>query len=106
MKHHPKALPIPPRALERTKAKEGMRVWVVEDDAEIALRADILPTPEAWGVMLVDVVHQLAADFDRRGITDYMDAVTRITGAFAKEFERSLHALEAQNLVPDPAQTH
>lgn len=90
--YHRLALDIPPKALERDGAREALRVWIVDDDAEVAFGPKALPDPEAWGVLLVDIARQVAFGFNSQGIMDYEKAITTIFNTLAAEFERAVTA--------------
>ncbi len=89
---HALALEIPPKALVRKDAREALRVWVVDDDAEVAFGPQALPDPAAWGVLLVDIARQVAFGFNNEGIMDYEEAITTIFNTLAAEFERAVTA--------------
>jgi hypothetical protein len=86
------ALEIPPRALEREGAKEALRVWVVDDDAEVSFGPKALPDPASWGVLLVDIARQVAFGFSKDGEMSYEDAITQLFNTLAAEFERAVTA--------------
>lgn len=54
-----KFLDPPPAAKRDPKAFELLRVWVAEEEQQVALRAGAWEDPYAWGVVLADLARHI-----------------------------------------------
>jgi hypothetical protein len=81
------ALQIPPSALEKGGA-EVLRAAIVEGELVMSLRR-AFDEPEAWGMLLGDVVKHVAQIYATETPLNKEDAAKRIVEAFAKEMASS-----------------
>lgn len=81
-----RALPIPPAALQSTRARELLRVWVIDEDVPVVLDATIWDDPGYWGILLVDLARHAAAAYEATG-KDGEAVLQRIKQVFVAEWD-------------------
>jgi hypothetical protein len=80
-----KELPSPPDAAADPEAVELLRAWVVAGDLHCSLRTGGFTDPGTWGVLLADVVRNVARALREQEGRDPPDTVQRIRTAFEHE---------------------
>jgi hypothetical protein len=79
-------MPIPPCPGPGSSSVDIARVWAADGELHVSLTADVWEDPAAWGIMLVDLAHQVAQAYERsRGIT-LQQALARLREGFDDEW--------------------
>jgi hypothetical protein len=78
-------LPTPPDAAADAGATELLRAWVIDQALQCTLRTGAFEDPATWGVLLADVVHQVADACAEHEGRDAAQTVRLIRAAFDAE---------------------
>jgi hypothetical protein len=89
----PNTLPIPAPAIRDPRSKEMIRVWIAEKGLHAALNIGIweeheLDEPNAWGIMLADVVRHIANAHQEEYGRDPREVITTIRTALERELAK------------------
>jgi hypothetical protein len=79
-----KELPSPPDAATDPEAVEMLRAWVVDGALYCSLRTGGFTDPGTWGVLLAEVVRNVASALEEEG-KDPRDTIQRIRATFEHE---------------------
>jgi predicted RNase H-like HicB family nuclease len=88
----PRELPIPPIALAYPSI-EMIRVWLANQRQHIALNIGFwevrgIDEPLAWGILIADMVHHIAAAHEAEYARDRQETITRILNALQAEMDQ------------------
>jgi hypothetical protein len=78
-------LPTPPDAAADAEATEVLRAWVIDQALECTLRTGAFEDAATWGVLLADVVRNIAAACAEHEGRDRAETVRLIRAAFDAE---------------------
>ena len=78
---------IPPGALADAGAKEILRCWIANRGLHVTLDP-AFDTPDAWGMLLVDVARHAARAFAAQKLCTEAEALKRIRELFDAEWRR------------------
>jgi hypothetical protein len=78
-------LPTPPDAAADAEATELLRAWVIDQALECTLRTGAFEDVATWGVLLADVVRQVAEACAEHDGRDRAETVRLIRAAFDAE---------------------
>lgn len=84
-----KALPIPPEAKCDPKSLEMLRAWLADGDLSVALNIGFwadreLNEPDAWGLLLSDVVRHIAHAHEQEYGRDPRETIVAVREAFER----------------------
>ena len=82
----PRALVIPPGALEDAEGAEVLRAWIANKGLHVSL-APAFDSPEPWGMMLVDIARHAARAMAAEKICTEAEALNRIRAIIDAEWE-------------------
>lgn len=82
----PRALAIPPGALEDAEGAEVLRAWIANKGLHVSL-APAFDSPEPWGMMLVDIARHAARAMAAEKICPEAEALNRIRAIIDAEWE-------------------
>jgi hypothetical protein len=77
-------LPAPPDAGDPT-AMEVLRAWLIAEQLQCSLRADVFEDPASWGAVLADVARHVALALQEADGSDSGGTLRTIGEAFARE---------------------
>ena len=80
----PREQPIPPDALANDEAVEILRAFVVDGGLSVAFTRGF-DDPSMWGMLLVDIARHAARAYDKEGVMDEGEALSRIAEMFEAE---------------------
>ena len=78
---------IPPGAIADPGSKEILRCWIAHGGLHVTLDP-AFPTPEAWGILLADLVRHAARAFAAQKTCSESDASMTIRAMFDAEWTR------------------
>jgi hypothetical protein len=84
-----KPLPVPPPAARDPKSVEMMRAWIAEGDLHVALNIGFWVNqdanePDAWGLLLSDVVRHIANAHEQRYGRDPRETIIAVQEAIER----------------------
>jgi len=80
-----KELPSPPDAVNDPEAVELLRAWVVDGALHCSLRTGGFTDAGTWGVLLADVIRNVASALQEQEGKNPRDTIQRIRTAFEHE---------------------
>jgi hypothetical protein len=78
-------LSIPPAAEKDPKSVEVLRVWVADKSQHVTIRADLWRNPEAWGIVLADLLRHVANAYQQQSGLKFDETVQVIKDMFDRE---------------------
>jgi len=87
----PRALAIPPGALNDPDAGEILRAWIASNGLEIAF-LKVWDEPDNWGIFLADLARQAARVYAQEGKISEAESLARIRRALNGEWDRPADA--------------
>jgi uncharacterized protein (DUF2267 family) len=89
----PNTLPIPAPAIRDSHSIEMIRVWIAEKGLHAAVNIGIweaqdLNEPDAWGIMLADVVRHIANAHEEEYGRDPREVITAVRQALERELAK------------------
>jgi hypothetical protein len=87
-----KELPAPPDIIDQPDATELLRVWVVDQTLYCSIDSGAFPEPATWGVVLADLIRDLAQALQDRAGKDPQEVIQQIRA----QFEAEIHASSAE----------
>lgn len=76
---------VPERVLQAEQKVEIARLWVADGRQVVVLSPSVWSDPACWGLMLVDLAHHVAAQYEPLG-HDRQKTLERIRAAFDAEW--------------------
>jgi hypothetical protein len=76
-------LPMPDAAQKDMNSFELIRIWIANNDQHFSLRTEVWEDPAAWGIMLSDLVKNLANTYEGNPA----ETIERIKEAFDLEIK-------------------
>ena len=83
----PKELAIPEDAWRDPGSAEVLRAWVVDGGLQVSM-VRAFAEPDAWGVLIADIVRNAARIYEREGHCSEAEALTTIKKTFDAEWAR------------------
>lgn len=80
-------LPIPPAAIADAKSGEMLRAWNANQRLHCTLNVHVWEDPGNWGILLADVVRQVANAKNESDGSDLTTTIERIRELFAAELD-------------------
>ena len=73
-----KELPVPIEVQQDPKSVEIIRVWIANGDQHFSIATDVWESPEAWGILLVDLANHISHSYVRGDIDKYSNVLKAI----------------------------
>lgn len=80
-------LPIPVAAQNDSNSIEIIRVWIADNGQHFTIRVGLWDDPAAWGLLLADLVRNIAKSYEQDSALNPETTITRICEAFSAEME-------------------
>lgn len=78
---------IPEAAKNDATSMEIIRVWIANKEQHFTLRVGLWDDPAGWGLLLADLVRNIAKSYEQDAAVDPEAALERIKLAFNTELE-------------------
>lgn len=84
------ALKIPAPAMRDPKSFEVVRAWIAESSLQVSLRTGVWDDPADYGVLLFDVMQQIAIAYQENEGFNQWETMDKIKAGLEAEYAASL----------------